>query len=243
LLGSKNNKIGLKGSREERCACPKRAGLGSEGVGEEYCSCPERTRSVSKGGREEHCAGPKRAGSGSKGGREEGDSSRRRTGRESENVARRTARTADLAIRNERMAYVQQNSPADERSRNDRTGEGGNDTTRARRPAAAAHDRSFSPDTDDRIPSCLEEEYPRFASATEEFPPEITKENLRQRYNDYQNHIDWCANRSPCGICGGSFQSDSVSLYSQWSWEISTSWTPVRSTTMASLFAIPVAIT
>ncbi|KAN0075988.1 hypothetical protein V8E54_007258 [Elaphomyces granulatus] len=66
-----------------------------------------------------------------------------------------------------------------------------------------------------QLTACLEEEFPRFATATENIPPEITEDNIRQRYNDYQCHIDWCANRSPCGICGGSFQSDSVSLYSQ----------------------------
>ena len=134
-----------------------------------------------------------------------------RARREAEKVAHREARTADLAIRNERLAYVQQNADEGGGSRDD----GMEDrTTRARRPAGSTHDRTFSPDTGDRIPSCLEEEFPRFATATENFPPEITKENLRQRYNDYQHHIDWCANRSPCGICGGSFQSDSVSLYS-----------------------------
>ena len=138
-----------------------------------------------------------------------------RARREAEKVARRDARTEDLAIRNERLAYVQENIDEDERSRHDGMGEGGGGTTRARRPAAAAHVRPFPPDTTDRIPSCLEEEFPRFASATEQFPPEITKENLRQRSNDYQSHIDWCADRSPCGICGGSFQSDSISLYSQ----------------------------
>ncbi|KAN0069341.1 hypothetical protein V8E54_012356 [Elaphomyces granulatus] len=134
---------------------------------------------------------------------------RGRARREAEKVARRDARTEDLAIRNERLAYVQENIDEDERSRHD-------GTTRARRPAAAAHVRTFPPDTTDRIPSCLEEEFPRFATATENFPPEITKDNIRQRYNDYQSHIDWCADRSPCSICGGSFQgSDSVSLYSQ----------------------------
>jgi hypothetical protein len=142
----------------------------------------------------------------------EQEGERGRARREAEKVARRDARTEDLAIRNERLAYVQQNTDEDEGSRHD---EGGSGTTRARRPAAAAHVRTFPPDTTDRIPSCLEEEFPRFATATENFPPEITKDNIRQRYNDYQSHIDWCANRSPCGICGGSFQSDSVSLYSQ----------------------------
>jgi hypothetical protein len=48
-----------------------------------------------------------------------------------------------------------------------------------------ANDRTFSPDTPDLIPSCLEEEFPRYATATKKFPPEITKENIRQRYNDY----------------------------------------------------------
>jgi hypothetical protein len=129
-----------------------------------------------------------------------------RARREAEKVARREARTADLAIRNERLAYVQQNADDDGGSRNDGMEEGSR-PTRARRPAAAAHGRTFSPDTAGRIPSCLEEEFPRFATATENFPPEITKDNIRQRYNDYQRHIDWCANRSPCGICGGSFQS------------------------------------
>jgi hypothetical protein len=112
------------------------------------------------------------------------------------------------------LAYVQQNADEDGGSRDGGMREG-NRTTRARRPAAAVHNRTFSPDTATRIPSCLEEEFPRFATATEKFPPEITKENIRQRYNDYQYRIDWCADRSPCGICGGSFQSDSVSLYSQ----------------------------
>ncbi|KAN0080787.1 hypothetical protein V8E54_003991 [Elaphomyces granulatus] len=64
-----------------------------------------------------------------------------------------------------------------------------------------------------RIPSCLEEEYPKFARATQEFPPSISPDNLRKRYNDYQQHVNWCADRSPCGICGGSFQSDSVKRY------------------------------
>jgi hypothetical protein len=66
--------------------------------------------------------------------------------------------------------------------------------------------------TPDLIPSCLEEEFPRYATATEKFPPEITKKDIRQRYNDYQRRIDWCADRSPCGICGSSFHS--VTLYS-----------------------------
>ncbi|KAN0074376.1 hypothetical protein V8E54_008313, partial [Elaphomyces granulatus] len=64
-----------------------------------------------------------------------------------------------------------------------------------------------------RIPSCLEEEYPKFARATQEFPPSISPDNLRKRYNDYQQHVNWCADRFPCGICGGSFQSDSVKRY------------------------------
>ncbi|KAN0085269.1 hypothetical protein V8E54_001736, partial [Elaphomyces granulatus] len=145
----------------------------------------------------------------------EQEEERGRARREAEKVARLDARTEDLAIRNERLAYVQQNTDEDDGSRHDGMGEGGGGTTRARRPAAAAHVRTFPPDTADYIPSCLEEEFPRFATATENFPPEITKDNIRQRYNDYQSHIDWCANRSPCGICGGSFQSDSVSLYSQ----------------------------
>ncbi|KAN0073283.1 hypothetical protein V8E54_008503 [Elaphomyces granulatus] len=107
--------------------------------------------------------------------------------------------------------------------------------------ASTANDRTFSPDTPDLIPSCLEEEFPRYATATEKFPPEITKENIRQRYNDYQRRIDWCADRSPCGICGGSFQSDSVTLYS--SYRTSTSWIPVRYMTMVFISAIPVAMT
>ena len=65
-------------------------------------------------------------------------------------------------------------------------GEGGSGTTRTRRPPAAAHDRTFSPDTANRIPFSLEEEFPRFATATENFPPEITKDNIRQGYNDHQ---------------------------------------------------------
>ena len=115
-------------------------------------------------------------------------------------------------LRNERLAHIQQNTEGGGNSRHSIMAER---RTGARRPAATANDRSFSPDTADRIPSCLEEEFPRFASATENFPPEITKENIRERYNDYQRRIDWCADRSPCGICGGSFQSDSVTLYSQ----------------------------
>jgi hypothetical protein len=42
-----------------------------------------------------------------------------RARREAENVARRDARTADLAIRNERLAYVQQNADENGGSRDD----------------------------------------------------------------------------------------------------------------------------
>jgi hypothetical protein len=57
------------------------------------------------------------------------------------------------------------------------------------------------------IPSCLEEEYPKFAQAAQEFPPLISPENLRSRCNDYQQRVNWYADRSPCGICdvGGLF--------------------------------------
>jgi hypothetical protein len=138
-----------------------------------------------------------------------------------------------MGLRNESLAYTQQNSMGGGDSLDGGLGEENNGTTRAQRPAANANDRSdanrrsntngrsnanvpsFPPDTTDRIPSCLEEEFPRYATATENFPPEISKENLRRCYNEYQERIDWCADRSPCGICGGSFQSDSVHFYSQ----------------------------
>ena len=71
-------------------------------------------------------------------------------------------------------------------------GEEGSRTTRARRPAAAAHDRTFSPVES----TCLEEEFPRFAAAIEKFPSEISKDNIRQCYNDYQRHIDWFVARA-----------------------------------------------
>lgn len=116
-------------------------------------------------------------------------------------------------LTNERYVYVQPNSKngKDSRGWNDRK----NITTLTRWPAATESVRSFPPDTTDRIPSCLEEEFPRYATATENFPPEINKEDIRRCYNDYQHRIDWCSDRSPCGICGGSFQSDSVKFYSQ----------------------------
>jgi hypothetical protein len=137
-----------------------------------------------------------------------------------ETCASGIVRTMDL--RNERLACIQRisNEGGDSIDGEVRE-EGTNGTTRARRPVANANDRSntnvqsFPPDTTDRIPSCLEEEFPRYATATENFPPEINKENIRQCYNAYQQRIDWCADRSPCGICGGSFQSDSVTFYSQ----------------------------
>jgi uncharacterized protein DUF6570/helitron helicase-like protein len=120
-------------------------------------------------------------------------------------------RVRTTQLRNERLEHIQQNIGGG----NSRHGMMAEGRTAAGRPTATVNDRSFSPDTADRIPSCLEEEFPRFATATENFPPEITKENIRERYNDYQRRIDWCADRSPCGICGGSFQSNSVTLYSQ----------------------------
>jgi hypothetical protein len=83
-------------------------------------------------------------------------------------------------LNNERLAYIQQNSEEGRYSRDGGVREGSNGTTRARRPPATANDRSFPPDTIDRIFSCLEEEFPRYATATENFP---------------------CADRSPCGIC------------------------------------------
>ena len=136
---------------------------------------------------------------------------------EAPNIAARDQEeeSARMDLRDERLAYIQQNSEEGRDSRDTGPGEGKSSTTRARRRAATANDRSFPPDTTDRIPSCLEKEFPRYATATENFPPEISKEILRQCYNGHQHHMDWCADRSPCGICGGSFQSDSVSLYSQ----------------------------
>ena len=122
-----------------------------------------------------------------------------------------------MALRNERLACTQQNSSD---SLDSGVREESNGTTRAQRPAANANGRSnandpsFPPDTIDRITSCLEEEFTRYATATENFPPKITKENNRQCYNEYQQRIDWCADRSPCGICGSCFQSDSVHFYS-----------------------------
>jgi hypothetical protein len=53
-----------------------------------------------------------------------------RARREAENVARRDARTADLAIRNERLAYVQQNADENGGSRDDGM-EGGSRTSLA----------------------------------------------------------------------------------------------------------------
>ena len=144
------------------------------------------------------------------------------------------------------MAHVQRNINEDEFSRGDGIGERDGHTTRVRRPTGSTHDRTFSPDSADRIPSCLEEEFPRFATVTENFAPTVSKDDLRQCYNDHQHYIDWCADRSPCGICGGSFQSDSVSLYSQQ--ELmdlgnKQSWTPARSMMMVLLFATLVAMT
>ena len=57
---------------------------------------------------------------------------------------------------------------------------------------------------------------PKFARATQEFPPSISPDNFRKRYNEYQQRVNWCANRSPCVICGGSFQSDSVDDLKRW---------------------------
>ena len=114
-----------------------------------------------------------------------------------------------MDLRNERLAYTQQNS----KEGSDSIGgvrEGSNDMTQDRQPAANANVRSFPPDTTDRIPSCLEEEFPRYATATGNFPPEINKENIHQCYNEYQQRIDWCDDRSPCGICGGSFWSNEL---------------------------------
>jgi hypothetical protein len=117
-----------------------------------------------------------------------------------------------MKLRNEMFAYTQQNSEERSASIDDRVREGSNGTTRVQRPPT---NPSFPPDTTDRISSCLEEEFPRYAAATDNFPPEINRENIRRCYNEYQQRIDWCADRSPCGICGGSFQSDSVTFYSQ----------------------------
>jgi hypothetical protein len=123
--------------------------------------------------------------------------------------ARTMREKVDRAFLNERLAHVLQNTGEDKDSRY------GSGMARARQPAPTSKDRSFSPDTTDHIPSCLEEEFPRYATATENFPPKITKENIRQRHNDYQRRLDSCADRLPCGICGGSFQSDSVQIFSQ----------------------------
>jgi hypothetical protein len=40
--------------------------------------------------------------------------------------------------------------------------------------------------------------YGPYRSAIQEFPPYISPHNLRKRYNDYQQHVNWCADRSPC---------------------------------------------
>jgi hypothetical protein len=85
--------------------------------------------------------------------------------------------------------------------------------SRKRKRAAGPNQARHFNDSTTHIPSCLEEEYPKFARATREFPPYSSPENLRKRYNDYQQRVNWCADRSPCGICGGSFQSDSVKRY------------------------------
>ena len=85
--------------------------------------------------------------------------------------------------------------------------------SRKRKRAAVPNPARHFNESTTRIPSCLEEEYPKFARATRDFPPSISPDNLRKRYNDYQQHVNWCADRSPCGICGGSFQSDSVKRY------------------------------
>ena len=90
---------------------------------------------------------------------------------------------------------------------------GSSGPSRKRKRAAVPNRARHFNESTTRIPSCLEEEYPKFARATQEFPPSISPDNLRKRYNDYQQHVNWCADRSPCGICGGSFQSDSVKEY------------------------------
>jgi hypothetical protein len=98
----------------------------------------------------------------------------------------------------------------------------------------------------DLIPSCLEEDFPRYATATEKFPPGITKENIRQRYDDYQCRIIGVLIVRRVAFAGALF-NPTLSLFthikSWWSYRTSTSWIPVRYMTMVFTSAVPVALT